>query len=1009
MAAGVSAPVEAGMGPSVLGIAASIGAKIRDAAEDAKEQREKAAEKGETPKKGSLFKSALANQFNPIKSKKAKSNWAKQFDWNKETKSDQQVKPPTGEGGGDSKGKLKEFIAGGFTAILKDTGLMVSKLDGVKMMTGENLSEVTRASSTLTVIKESIDTQTELRRKALEEAKFARAEKKSEKISDVAGVSGPTEAEKKGEEGSDGGGDGGGPFDWLLNALGIADIASNIPGVGKFLQKLNPFKKPTVTQGGGGKPPGPRMPGTSPRVTTSGGAPATKPGGNWLQKLLPFGDDAAKGGAKLGAKGAGGLLGRILPGAQTALGIGLAAKSFSEGDAIGGALNLGSALPGPFGWAFLAASLGRDIFAPSSGNKELGQAFSIPGLTPEQTSGMSGLEKGILGMSGPSFTGFSEGGIVPSAVPPSPVSPMAEGGVVDNPTKTTLNPGDSVIPLNRNVGKQMLGNKNQATPGETAVDTVGAMILGVSAGLLGKTESGTVGDQVKQDIRKASKQFGISNLTFTSSIGTGQFGKVNPQKSAKDFMQSLFENLTVMGGGKGKKSGGGGGGGAPTAGSVAEQAKTMEGKTASEAVGFMDEQDKALTKAGVPNAVYGSADVMGDVIDQHWCASFVASILASKGYKPPNSAFADAYRADGSSFAGTPGWGEDVKPADAKPGDVITFDYNGGDNIAEHVAIVTANDGKTITYVGGNQGGGSPKNSKVTEGTIGVGDKTVFKITRPKETLGTSTGGNKDAQQAAQGVAQKLNTPQASSATEAAQPRVTQIAQSGMVGKLAQDGMVGPSWLPWNWNKMIDNQRKNNTGIGAEGRYSNVTDPEMRRMMGLPPLKGYASGGSRSQADMRRSMRSGERARRATAQRQMLGVYKDSSGKWQNYGASSKASELPWWQVWDKKGERNRRTAAANQQAKSLAERLNKQEAAKLKPPSKPAPGRTPASSSGTKPAPRPASSSTAASSTAVAVMPSAAASQTKTASAEGSFGSAIPETKSSAMVFADFLYPDLV
>ena len=212
MAAGLVTPTEAGMGPSVLGIAASIGAKIRDAAQDAKEQREKAAEKGETPKKGSLFKSSLANQFNPIKSKKAKSNWAKQFDWNKKSDSDQQVKPPTGDGG-DSKGRLKEFIAGGFTAILKDTGMMVSKLDGVKMMTGESLAEVTRSSSTLTVIKDAIDTQTELRRKALEEAKYARREKSLEKTRDVAGLSDMKSADKKDGGDSQGEGEGGGPFD----------------------------------------------------------------------------------------------------------------------------------------------------------------------------------------------------------------------------------------------------------------------------------------------------------------------------------------------------------------------------------------------------------------------------------------------------------------------------------------------------------------------------------------------------------------------------------------------------------------------------------------------------------------------------------------------------------------------------------------------------------------------------------------------------------------------------
>ena len=59
MAAGTSTPQEAGQGPSVLSIAANIGAKIRDAAEEAKEEREKAAEKGETHLRKGLYLNLL--------------------------------------------------------------------------------------------------------------------------------------------------------------------------------------------------------------------------------------------------------------------------------------------------------------------------------------------------------------------------------------------------------------------------------------------------------------------------------------------------------------------------------------------------------------------------------------------------------------------------------------------------------------------------------------------------------------------------------------------------------------------------------------------------------------------------------------------------------------------------------------------------------------------------------------------------------------------------------------
>jgi hypothetical protein len=59
-------------------------------------------------------------------------------------------------------------------------------------------------------------------------------------------------------------------------------------------------------------------------------------------------------------------------------------------------------------------------------------------------------------------------------------------------------------------------------------------------------------------------------------------------------------------------------------------------------------------------------------------------------------------------------------------------------------------------------------------------------------------------------------------------------------------GMIGPSWMPWNWGKMVDKGRDEATiggkAFGYNARYKDVTDPSMRRMLGLPPIEGRMGG-----------------------------------------------------------------------------------------------------------------------------------------------------------------------
>jgi hypothetical protein len=58
---------------------------------------------------------------------------------------------------------------------------------------------------------------------------------------------------------------------------------------------------------------------------------------------------------------------RFIPGLQTAYGLYRGTSALMKGDKTGAALGYGSALPGPLGWGFAAADMGREL---ARGNKQ---------------------------------------------------------------------------------------------------------------------------------------------------------------------------------------------------------------------------------------------------------------------------------------------------------------------------------------------------------------------------------------------------------------------------------------------------------------------------------------------------------------------------------------------------------------------------------------------------------------------------------------------------------------
>lgn len=237
--------------------------------------------------------------------------------------------------------------------------------------------------------------------------------------------------------------------------------------------------------------------------------------GGFGSKILP------KGAQSVGAKA---LLPRLLPGAQTAFGIGFAGKELSEGDIGGAALAGGSAIPG-VGYGFLAADIGRELMGADVFDKMMGQAYSgETGFSDKEIEKrhktMSATERAMTSMPMP----FSKGGVM-----------LGEAGK------------EAVVDLNSNQGKNLLGNQQ----GDIGMKTSGASTLAIvdqfikGMGPLGAPVSQALGP----DIQNLSKTFGMSQVLPNLKLGGGKFNTANDSKKNRDkFLESLISgSLEALG------------------------------------------------------------------------------------------------------------------------------------------------------------------------------------------------------------------------------------------------------------------------------------------------------------------------------------------------------------------------------------------------------------------------------------------------------------------------------
>jgi archaellum component FlaC len=160
--------------------------------------------------------------------------------------------------------------------------------------------------------------------------------------------------------------------------------------VGKFFGALgNLLKSAGAGVSGAVKAGAAALTGGGAAAAASGSADdavkaAAKGGGAAAKAASGSADDAAK----VAAKGGGKLLGRVLPAAQTALGVGFGINDLSQGKPISAAFNFLSAVPGPIGWGGLGLGLGYDLLgSPGEGKanenkKEPSKAAPMAKMAP---------------------------------------------------------------------------------------------------------------------------------------------------------------------------------------------------------------------------------------------------------------------------------------------------------------------------------------------------------------------------------------------------------------------------------------------------------------------------------------------------------------------------------------------------------------------------------------------------------------------------------------------------
>lgn len=417
---------------------------------------------------------------------------------------------------------------------LKAFQSMKATIDGLKSALIEN----NRTQKNINDVKSD---QLSLQLESLDDQQAKQEEADLEQTTKTSGFADVINSKKKGDEEDDTEDDddgGGGPLDWLLGGLDLLDL---------------------IPDGKGGRG-GSRVPGAAGARGAQRGAQAARGGGilsragGVLNKGKGIvGSLASKipGRGLLGAAAkspVGKFAGRLLPGANIAIGGALAASRLAEGDYMGAALAAGSMIPGPIGWGFLAGELlGEGAKMLAGKNQAAYKERNDPANV------MSGL-------------GFSSGG--PKAVMPSDGSipqivqrdvpwyekfnpfKMSEGGTVK------LAEGGSVPAMIGEAGSEMLIRNGQGMGGMNPLQGLAPMIVATREVT---KRAGTWADPIESYVRKVTdpiaKKINLPVTPIQTDIGQGSPPKI---KEEDGWLSKITDFLFRGGGSSGDSKKGGG-------------------------------------------------------------------------------------------------------------------------------------------------------------------------------------------------------------------------------------------------------------------------------------------------------------------------------------------------------------------------------------------------------------------------------------------------------------------